>query len=164
MNIFVFHDSPWQSALWLDDIRKNKMILEAAQMLSTAIRYNNPGVVFPVYKASYVNHPCSKWVRASRGNFKWCVDWMQAMGDQRGTPHKSLSLLPVFKEYCSDGYFPKEDTTPFVNCVRNQERGIDFSHVSDVSRAYRMYMIERWKETNIKLSWNHGVEPDWRYK
>ena len=24
MNLFVFDDSPWQSALWLDDVRKNK--------------------------------------------------------------------------------------------------------------------------------------------
>lgn len=38
MNIFAFDKCPMQSALWLDDIRKNKMILESAQMLSTAVR------------------------------------------------------------------------------------------------------------------------------
>jgi hypothetical protein len=38
MNIFALSECPEQSALWLDDIRKNKMILESAQMLSTAIR------------------------------------------------------------------------------------------------------------------------------
>ena len=38
MNIFALDQCPMQSALWLDDIRKNKMILESAQMLSTAVR------------------------------------------------------------------------------------------------------------------------------
>ena len=34
MNIFALDKCPMQSAQWLDDIRKNKMILESAQMLS----------------------------------------------------------------------------------------------------------------------------------
>ena len=38
MNIFALSRCPMQSAWWLDDIRKNKMILESAQMLSTAVR------------------------------------------------------------------------------------------------------------------------------
>jgi hypothetical protein len=161
MNLFVFDDSPWQSALWLDDIRKNKMILEAAQMLSTAIRFNDPFTGLPVYKSAYVSHPCTKWVRASRANFGWCLRWMDALGKQKGGSHKSLGLLESFRSFYDNGAFRMEDMTPFANCARNLERGVDFSHVEDVPKAYRLYMNERWKETNIPLSWRWGEKPVW---
>jgi hypothetical protein len=69
MNIFALSECPEQSALWLDDIRKNKMILESAQMLSTAIRWLDPDTTLPVYKLAYMNHPCSKWARAISWQF-----------------------------------------------------------------------------------------------
>ncbi len=78
MNIFALSECPEQSALWLDDIRKNKMILESAQMLSTAIRRLDPDTTLPVYKLAYINHPCSKWARATRGNFMWLIKHMSA--------------------------------------------------------------------------------------
>lgn len=162
MNLFAFDDSPWQSALWLDDVRKNKMILEAAQMLSTAVRFNDPFTKLPVYKAAYVSHPCTKWVRASRENFGWCLKWMDALGKQKGGGHKSLGLLESFLSYYDHGSFRQEDRTPFANCARNMERGVDFSKVEDTCLAYRLYMVERWKENNIRLTWKWGEEPAWR--
>ena len=66
MNIFAFDKCPMRSALWLDDIRKNKMILESAQMLSTAVRALCPDTTLEVYKTAYLNHPCSKWARQSK--------------------------------------------------------------------------------------------------
>ena len=162
MNLFAFDPDPWTSALWLDDIRKNKMILEAAQMLSTAVRFNDPFTDLPVYKSAYVSHPCTKWVRSSRANFRWCLDWMAAMGEQKGGNHKSLSLIPHFEYYRDNGAFRQDDQTLFANCARNIERGVDFSHIEDVHQAYRLYMVERWKETNIPLSWRRGEEPEWR--
>ena len=164
MNLFAFDDDPWQSALWLDDVRKNKMILEAAQMLSTAIRFNDPFTELPVYKSAYVSHPCTKWVRASRENFAWCLSWMDALGKQKGGAHKSLSLLDHFYYYHQNGSFRQEDRTSFTNCARNLERGVDFSHVEDVPKAYRLYMNERWKETNITLSGRWGEKPEWKDK
>ena len=73
MNIFALDKCPMQSALWLDDIRKNKMILESAQMLSTAVRWLDPDTTLPVYKLAYMNHPCTKWARKSRANFSWLL-------------------------------------------------------------------------------------------
>ena len=54
MNIFAFDKCPMRSALWLDDIRKNKMILESAQMLSTAVRALCPDTTLEVYKTAYL--------------------------------------------------------------------------------------------------------------
>jgi len=161
MNLFAFDPDPWTSALWLDDIRKSKMILEAAQMLSTAVRFNDPFTTLPVYKAAYVSHPCTKWVRASRENFGWCLAWMKALGEQKGGRHKSLDLVGSFEDYYHQGKFRQDQQTPFANCARNLERGVDFSKVEDTCLAYRLYMVERWKETNITLSWRWGEKPTW---
>ena len=67
MNIFVISQNPDECAQALDDLRLNKMILETAQLLSTAIRFHGyTGNL--AYKATHINHPCSIWARTSRGN------------------------------------------------------------------------------------------------
>ena len=162
MNIFAFDKCPMQSALWLDDIRKNKMILESAQMLSTAVRALCPDTTLEVYKTAYLNHPCSKWARQSRANFQWLLHHMSWLYNQKSGEHKSARLIPEFQKYADDGDFPDEYLTPFANCARNLERGVDYSDIDDVHQAYRMYMNDRWKERNITLTWRWGEEPDWR--
>ena len=162
MNIFAFDKCPMRSALWLDDIRKNKMILESAQMLSTAVRALCPDTTLEVYKSAYLNHPCSKWARQSRANFQWLLHHMSWLYNQKTGDHKSARLIPEFQKYADDGDFPDEYLTPFANCARNLERGVDYSEVDDVHQAYRMYMNDRWKERNITLTWRWGEEPDWR--
>ena len=162
MNIFAFDKCPMRSALWLDDIRKNKMILESAQMLSTAVRALCPDTTLEVYKTAYLNHPCSKWARRSRANFQWLLHHMSWLYNQKSGEHKSARLIPEFQKYADDGDFPDEYLTPFANCARNLERGVDYSNVDDVHQAYRMYMNDRWKERNITLTWRWGEEPDWR--
>ena len=162
MNIFAFDKCPMRSALWLDDIRKNKMILESAQMLSTAVRALCPDTTLEVYKTAYLNHPCSKWARQSRANFQWLLHHMSWLYNQKSGEHKSARLIPEFQKYVNDGDFPDEYLTPFANCARNLERGVDYSEVDDVHQAYRMYMNDRWKERNITLTWRWGEEPDWR--
>ena len=59
-------------------------------------------------------------------------------------------------KYVDDGDFPREELTAFANCARNLERGVDYSDVDDVQKAYRMYMNDRWKERTITLTWNWG--------
>lgn len=163
MNIFAFSSDPYESALWLDDVRKNKMILESAQMLSTAVNRNDLFSELPVYKSAYVNHPCTKWVTLSKSNFRWLVDYMKAIKEQKGGNHKSYSLIPFFEKFL-DGpnKFYQTEPTPFPNCARNVSVGVDFSSVSDTHEAYRLYINERWKRDTIKLSWFHGKEPEWR--
>ena len=200
MNIFALSRCPMQSAWWLDDIRKNKMILESAQMLSTAVRLLNgtlievrvkhgsgtrlkqhwllpnedigeieePVSLFSnlfsdsIYKVAYANHPCTIWARQSRDNFKWLLSHMSHLFLQKDGLHKSANLLTDFQKYGDSGYFPNEELTPFANCARNLERGVDYSEHTDTHEAYRLYMNDRWKETNITLTWRWGREPEWR--
>tara|TARA_R100001443_G_C3241701_1_gene150943 strand:- start:75 stop:341 length:267 start_codon:yes stop_codon:yes gene_type:complete len=87
---------------------------------------------------------------------------MSWLYNQKSGDHKSARLIPEFQKYADDGDFPDEYLTPFANCARNLERGVDYSEVDDVHQAYRMYMNDRWKERNITLTWRWGEEPDWR--
>ena len=162
MNIFALDKCPMQSAQWLDDIRKNKMILESAQMLSTAVRVLSPDTDLSVYKVAYLNHPCTIWARQSRDNFKWLLSHMSHLFLQKDGLHKSANLLTDFQKYADSGYFPNEELTPFANCARNLERGVDYSEHTDTHEAYRLYMNDRWKERKITLTWRWGKEPDWR--
>ena len=87
---------------------------------------------------------------------------MKSLFNQKVGLHKSADLLPYFDKYAEDGAFPSESRKPFANCARNMERGVDYSNVSDVHDAYRLYMNDRWKERNIALTWRWGEEPEWR--
>lgn len=162
MNIFAFDPSPWQSALWLDDVRKNKMILETTQLLSTAIRKLDPFTELDVYQPTHRFHPCTKWVADSRGNFKWTLKYVKALGEQRDKPHVSLRLLPLFEGYVDTGFFYLEGQTPFANCARNVSQGLDFTDEQCVHTAYKKYINERWKKDTISLSWNYGEQPEWK--
>ena len=68
MNIFVTDPDPVISAQTLCDKHVVKMVLESAQMLSTAWRdfstkYSDDN---ELYKTAHLNHPCSIWVRQAR--------------------------------------------------------------------------------------------------
>jgi hypothetical protein len=163
MNIFTFSPDPWESALWLDDVRKNKMILETAQLLSAAVAINDPSWASKVYKPTHTGHPCAKWAMVSRANYYWLLSYMRDLWSQQGN-HKSAELIPVFEQYFFDGWFPIDHRTPLPNCAANADLGISFKHVADVHEAYRLYINERWKRDTISLSWTKGEEPPWRSK
>lgn len=153
MNIFATSISPVTSADWIDDVRKNKMILESAQMLSTAMRGLTLDPNLNVYKSTHINHPCTQWTARSRGNFGWLIKHMEHMCKSFPT-HKSSALLPTFKEYESNGWFPFDEPTPFANCT-------EFKQEEDTTLAYRMQMCKKWKTDTIRVSWNKGTKPDW---
>lgn len=78
MNIFYLNNNPHVCARYHVDKHVVKMILETAQLLSTAHRVLD-GKEFKLsddrdtklYKATHVNHPSAIWSRASAGNYKW---------------------------------------------------------------------------------------------
>ena len=74
MNIFYLDRDPVIAAQMMCDKHVVKMILESAQMLSTAHRvvdgdYRADRGGF--YKIAHKNHPSTIWVRASSENYRW---------------------------------------------------------------------------------------------
>ena len=154
MNIFCTSDCPIESAKFLDDVRANKMCLESAQLLSSALRlcgYTGDDV----YKISHKNHPSNLWARATQGNYKWLLEHFRALCDEyirrTGKTHASSKLLPIFEQNVS--LIPAGERMPFSNNARNLTKGVDFTHESDVTLAYQLYLKSRWL-TDVR-------EPKW---
>mgnify|MGYP006127909359 FL=1 len=78
-----------------------KMILESAQMICTTHHLHpNQGTVYDIpYKKSFVNHPCTKWVRSSIRNYEWLLALTHALNDEyryrydKKINHKSFDVI-----------------------------------------------------------------------
>jgi hypothetical protein len=68
MNIFHLDKNPQLCAKWLCDKHCVKMVLETAQMLSTAYQ-RHYGLKDDLYKPAYPKHPMTIWVGNSGANF-----------------------------------------------------------------------------------------------
>lgn len=99
MNIFYLHNDPKTCAEMHNDKHCIKMILEYAQLLSTAhrvldgtlsvglsetgrkqTRYVLPdGRESKLYVATHINHPSAIWVRQSDKNYDWLFSLFQAL-------------------------------------------------------------------------------------
>ena len=91
MNIFYLNKEPWVCAEMHCDKHVCKMIVEYAQLLSTAHRvldgeqyidnssgrrikrWKHPDLQMEknLYKASFINHPSAVWVRKSKDNYRY---------------------------------------------------------------------------------------------
>jgi hypothetical protein len=174
MNIFATFPCPEKSAIFLDDKRVNKMILESAQMLFTAIYYHiyklveeEGKKVFYVkdpfddgwirgYKPTHVNHPCNVWVRETRKNYMWLCSHFQCLitdnfENRYKTLHKASKFLPLFTHYRK--VIPDGPLTPFANCAANDSKGVSFKHIEDVHLAYRKYLHARWETDKLRPTW-----------
>jgi len=152
MNIFVTDVDPQKSAQALDDKRVIKMILESAQMLSTAM--NLLGAVGP-YKTTHANHPCSVWVRATNANYLWLLSHFVALCDEYsfryGKNHKCYDYLPQFS--VGGLSIPLGDLTPFANCT-------PYKHMETIE-AYRRTMNEKWAADKRTPTWKNSSKPIW---
>lgn len=154
MNIFVTDICPIKSAKFLDTKRVNKMILESAQMLSTAARIH--GYEGKVYKITHKNHPSNVWARETRANYQWLLAHLKALAEEyylrRGKWHKSYTELFESLSEASE-VIPIGKLTPFANCATNKAFGVSYKHVDDTFEAYRLYLKKRWKTDKREPVW-----------
>lgn len=102
MNIFHVDKSPMVAAMWLCDKHIPKMILETAQMLSTAHHRYETVHANRLYKAAYIHHPMTQWVWETGNNYQWAfchymwlLDEFNKRGFKNGEPHASFRLAPL---------------------------------------------------------------------
>jgi hypothetical protein len=79
MNIFVLDRDPEENARYHCDSHVVKMILESAQLLSTAHHILGDG---GPYKKTHENHPCAVWVRESAANYTYLWFLMLCLGKE----------------------------------------------------------------------------------
>ena len=122
MNIFYLDRDPVKAAQYHSDKHVVKMILESAQLLSTAhrvldgqevVQLNAAGARMKryilndereqeLYKSTHVNHPSAIWVRESAANYNWLVDMLKALMEEYtyryGKHHATERLLPYLEK------------------------------------------------------------------
>lgn len=160
MNLFLPSPVIETSVQSLDDKRVNKMVLETAQLLSTAIRIINPETIMPIYKMTHKNHPVNIWIRSSENNYKYALDYFVTICNEYayrfGKTHKSQGLLPHFVEFfkyiCTEKNFPR-DQTPFANCTEFKE--------DEVHTAYKKTLMAKWERDKLIPKWSKRNRPNW---
>lgn len=150
MNIFVLDNSPKSAAEYHCDKHVVKMILETAQLLSTAHHVTGSGSD-SLYKPTHKNHPCALWVRESRQNYLWALELGQHLleeyGKRYGRVHKTGGVMKLLEAVPE---LPSWGLTPFAQAMPEAYRK------EDAVEAYRTYYIAekapicKWK---IQTPW-----------
>jgi len=153
LNIFALDDAPDKAAQDHCDKHVVKMILESAQMMSTAISIG--GGQAP-YKSTHANHPCSIWTRQTKGNYLWLLEHhVELLNEYKlrygNKTHKTEQHLLVLSEGVS--CIPDGERTPFAQAMPEHIRIKD-----DPVQAYRNYYMQ---EKSSFAVWKNGKMPIW---
>jgi hypothetical protein len=179
MNIFYLDNNVKTCAEYHNDKHVVKMILEYAQLLSTAHRVldgneyidassgrrikrwrlGNESMENMLYKASHINHPSAIWVRQSNNNYNWLMcllqDLLQEYTHRYGKIHATDRLVYWLRKPPTNipvGYFTQP--TPAMP---------DEYKVPDSIQSYRNYYIgakktmAKWKKRPIPEWWSDTV-------
>lgn len=139
MNIFVLDEDASAAARYHCDKHVVKMIVESAQMLSTAHRLAGGEPPDNIYRTSYPNHPCTNWARESVQNYCWLHKLAVALCHQyriryRKTHGAEPMLLGPLDSIPPD--ITKVEQTPFT-----QVMPFPYQVKGDPVQAYRLYYI-----------------------
>jgi hypothetical protein len=175
LNIFYLHEDPRQCAEWMVDKHVVKMILETAQLLSTAHRLLDGKMYIDtssgrkkkvytldderdtvLYSATHINHPSAVWARQSVENYNWLVDHLFALGDEYtyryGKTHLTITKLGV--PIASPPLNLKEwDMSPMPSCMDKQ-----YIISDDPIANYRNYY--KYGKASMH-NWKKREAPEW---
>jgi hypothetical protein len=108
MNVFILNPNPQIAAQYHCDQHLHKMILESAQMLSTAAHARFPELRSIVYRPAYPNHPCTIWVNQSIDNMLWVCELakeLEIIRDELGyAPHSASHVVKHIHDFLTTEY------------------------------------------------------------
>jgi hypothetical protein len=111
MNIFALDHSPTISAQYHCDQHLHKMILESAQILSTAIWLRKEIRHFPpnlLYLPAYPHHPVIIWTAKSPDNMRWIIKLAAELENIRFdlgcTEHSSIQITSAVQDFLEEVY------------------------------------------------------------
>ena len=138
MNIFHLPKDPKIFAEYHCDKNVVKMILETAQMLSTAYRKKfNDGE--ELYKTAFPKHPMTIWVGASGDNFFWTIKLLDQLLYQYTLRykkvHSTIKISNLFHGRYKLWHGWKTEFTPPPQCMPDE-----YKH-EDYITAYKQYYI-----------------------
>lgn len=163
MNIFFLSRDPAEAARYHNDSHCVKMILETAQLLSTAHRVLDGDEKFQLqdsrndvlYRATHKNHPSAVWVRSGVDQYRWTHDLLYYLiwefRSRYGKPHATERLMPFLLDA------PHNIVTDFYEWQDPPQCMPDDCRGDDTVQAYRTYYA---KYKNHIASWKNG-QPEW---
>ena len=159
MNIFYLSEKPDECAEMHSDKHCVKMILESAQMLSTAHRELDGDVPDILYKSTHKNHPSTIWVRSSKQHYDWLfrlfrmlsAEYSIRYSEHNFKVHKTWDKLGKLLETAPKNIVDNGWVDP-PQCMP------DHCKKPDTIDAYRnYYMVEK---ASIS-TWKYSQQPKW---
>lgn len=175
MNIFYLHSDPKTCAEMHNDKHCVKMILEYAQLLSTAHRVLDGSHTVllsdsgrkkqayvigderddSLYSATHINHPSAIWVRQSNKNYNWLFTLFQKLMNEYthryGKVHATSRLETVLAQTPKN--IPVGDFTEPTPAMPD-----DIKIKGDSIKSYRNYYI---KNKGHLATWKNRNKPEW---
>ena len=171
MNIFVLDTDPTVAAHMHCDKHVPKMVVEAAQMMASALRrHGATDEQMPLtkagkpYKGGYAHHPCTVWAGDSRANFWWLATHAQALycAYQLRFDKKHACADPIDQMQALADSIPEytgtkhTGLTPFAQAMPDEYRN------DDAVKAYQAYyhskQFAKWEKGTPAPDWWRGVE------
>ena len=178
MNIFVLDNNPTIAAQLQCDKHVVKMIVESAQMLSTAHRVLDGKLYYDLssngrkiarfhlddetyYKAVHMNHPSTKWTCETVENYNWhykhfialCGEYTFRYGKVHATETRLSKLLATPPKN-----IPSGKLTPFKLAMKANPECIKECPVESYQRYYAT------KVDRFKMVWSKRQVPEWFIK
>jgi len=180
MNIFRLDNDPVIAAQLQCDKHVVKMIVESAQMLSTAHRvldgnvvmrksvsgkrmikyYEHPRKYYEdnLYKAVHHGHPSTVWTMESIANYNWHYEhWVALMDEYEyryGKTHSTRFLQKLLMR--APRNIPYNNGTPFKLAMKDYPECIA---LGDPVEAYRAFY--QTKQDRFKMVWSKREIPEW---
>jgi len=158
MNIFASNPSPVISAINLDDLRVNKMILETAQLLSTAVFWRNQAKYkeLGLYRPTHMNHPCSVWTRRSNANFIWLTIHGLVLCDLYSDTSKKVHKSQEIIEKCAPLHdaFDNEKISEFADCSSYKDNTL-----LNIFEKYQHTLVDKWDSQRHLPTWRNRPVP-----
>ena len=157
MNIFYLDRDPQIAAQMMCDKHVVKMILESAQMLSTAHRVLDGDEYADesgLYKMAHKNHPSSIWVRASEDNYDWLWRHMcYLMKEYTYRYDKHHATERLIDPLCDPPEnISRDEFTDPPQCMPAYCKG------DDTVQSYQTYYIV---EKSDFATWKRRAVPEW---
>ena len=153
MNLFVLDLDPSKCAEYHVNSHVVKMVIEAAQLLSTAhVVLDGQQVAM---KMTHISHPCARWTRATQGNYDWTLRYYEALcleyQHRYDKVHASSRFLPVL---CTPPHNIKPNgMTPFALAMPDQ-----YKVTGDAVQSYRNYYTHGKVDLH---TWKRRGKPEW---
>ncbi len=165
MNIFYTNQDPVVAANEHCLIHQNKMIVEYAQLLSTAHNVlDGELAIRGVYKKTHVNHPSAVWCRSSDWAYEWVLDCALELCKLYTTRtskiHKTESVLNILKTLPSNIQNKDWQDPP----VAAPDKFKALAVFDGVCKAYQEYLKDKfveWCQRDKPLKVEFVQVPEW---